>query len=233
MANLCLIYLHVILVYKWVCASMLYPFPSFTWKCIHWVLCVSFGHATWSSLGLAFMISPDLKDCITVICVCGDLICWLYIWSFPHTATAVFPKIGSYNWSGDWSLSFINMCLFEFYSVVVIALWFRPRKRKILPFHVFLGLRTSLLQGRGKGNVSYLNCSELMALVSPLQTCGNSHTHSSLLRYCQRFGFSSLQFHSSIVKRFSWSLGYAQWKDGDFLTVHRPLYTCFAKIIME
>lgn len=52
------------------------PFP--VWKCIRWVLCSSFGHATGYGLDLAFMILPDLKDSITVICFCGDLICWLY-----------------------------------------------------------------------------------------------------------------------------------------------------------
>jgi len=54
------------------------PLPSFIWTRIHWVLCSSFGHATGCGLDLAFMVLPDLKDSVTVVCFCGDLICWLY-----------------------------------------------------------------------------------------------------------------------------------------------------------
>lgn len=40
--------------------------------------------------------------------------------------------------------------------------------------------------------------------------------------HCQRFRFSSFQFQT--LKRFSWSLGCAHWKDGDFLIVQISLY---------
>ena len=92
-----------------------------------------------------------------------------------------------------------DMCSFEFFLVVRIALSFGPRKGTHPPFRLCLGLRTVLLQERGKWNPSCFICSGFMAPGYSSEPWGDSHTHP-LLSCCQRFGFSLLQFRSSIEK---------------------------------
>lgn len=74
---------------------LLYPLPS-VWKCTHQVLFpLAMLHV---SLGLAFVIPPDLKDhhsdrhvSVVISCVGCTLL------PFAHSAIAASPKIGAYN----------------------------------------------------------------------------------------------------------------------------------------
>lgn len=171
---------------------------------------------------LAFLMSPDWKD------YHSDIFLWksfvgCTLWPFPHSAISA-SKIGAYNWSGDWIWQFTNMFLW-FYTVVMFALGLDQEKGHHPPFHLpsWFEDNSSIQEKKGKSRV----LTEEMAPGLPLQTVWQfSYT---FLSRCQRFRFSSLQLQT--LKRFSWSLGCAQWKDGDFLIVHRPLSTCFAKIM--
>lgn len=109
------------------------PFPSFIWKWIHWVL---FPLAMPYSIALVWPSWCRLIWKTYHSDICSNTICWVYIWSFAHSAVAASLKMGSYSWSGDWLTIHRLVCLFAFSSVVVIAPWFRPRKRKS-PFFVY------------------------------------------------------------------------------------------------
>lgn len=159
-------------------------------------------------ISLAFMMSPDWKD------YHSDTFLWqsfvgCTLWPFPHSAISA-SKIGAYNWSGDWIWPFTNMFLW-FYTVVMIALWFRPRKRTSPPFSfTFLVWGQFFYTGEEREILHVLT--EEMAPGLPLQTVWQFSY--IFLSHCQRFRFSSLQFQT--LKKFSWSLGCTQWKDGDF-----------------
>lgn len=108
--------------------------PSFIWKRIHWVLSSSFGHATGYGLDLAFMVLPDLKDSITVVCFCGDLICWLY----PLTLSLLSGcLLRSAQLIRGLNLTVPQHMSLNPSSVFRIALWFKPRKRKTPPFSFY------------------------------------------------------------------------------------------------